>query len=275
MSTVTNYYQCCGHCGVDEPYNCGEHHLLPCGVEGCNQGHHVIKTVTKSDDGKKTKGTTFAPYKESALKPRYGRCCGDCYEDPECECNMWEDCECVKPVMCENCDGIKCMDCRLRNWHEKCEYDCPDCCAPSPPAPQSGTYSLRGVQKGSIRLKGSWSDPFAFTPDFLGIPDPPPQPNLPDQPAPPLSADRQALLDELMGKPANDPVNHPRHYTDHPSGVECIQITEWMGFNLGNAVKYIWRADLKGNDIQDLEKSRWYLDREIARRKRALDVQGA
>jgi hypothetical protein len=63
-----------------------------------------------------------------------------------------------------------------------------------------------------------------------------------------------------------DLVNHPPHYTQHPSGVECIQITEHMGFCLGNAVKYIWRADLKGNDIEDLQKARFYIDREIARR---------
>lgn len=66
-----------------------------------------------------------------------------------------------------------------------------------------------------------------------------------------------------------DLVNHPLHYTQHPSGVECIQITEHMGFNLGNAIKYIWRADLKGDSIQDLEKAKWYLDREIAKRKKA------
>ncbi|MER5836932.1 DUF3310 domain-containing protein, partial [Streptomyces sp. NPDC002130] len=63
-----------------------------------------------------------------------------------------------------------------------------------------------------------------------------------------------------------DPVNRPAHYTEHPSGVECIQITEHMGFNLGNAVKYIWRADLKGSAIQDLEKARWYIDRELVKR---------
>ena len=66
---------------------------------------------------------------------------------------------------------------------------------------------------------------------------------------------------------ADDPVNHPHHYTDRPSGVECITVTEHMGFCLGNAVKYIWRADLKNDAIEDLEKARWYLDREIARRK--------
>ena len=69
-----------------------------------------------------------------------------------------------------------------------------------------------------------------------------------------------------MSKP--DMVNHPPHYTAHPSGVECIQITEHMGFNLGNAVKYIWRADEKGNSLQDLEKARWYVEREIEKRKK-------
>lgn len=62
-----------------------------------------------------------------------------------------------------------------------------------------------------------------------------------------------------------DLVNHPPHYTEHPSGVECIQITEHMNFNLGNAMKYIWRAGEKGEAIQDLEKARWYLNREIQR----------
>jgi len=61
-------------------------------------------------------------------------------------------------------------------------------------------------------------------------------------------------------------VNHPRHYTQHPSGVECIQITEHMSFCLGNAIKYVWRADLKGG-LEDLEKAKWYIDREIQRIK--------
>jgi len=63
----------------------------------------------------------------------------------------------------------------------------------------------------------------------------------------------------------SDSVNHPTHYTSHPSGVECIQITEHMNFNLGNAVKYIWRASLKGKEVEDLRKARWYIDREIGR----------
>lgn len=66
------------------------------------------------------------------------------------------------------------------------------------------------------------------------------------------------------------PVNRPDHYTSHPSGIECIQITEHMGFCLGNAVKYIWRADLKHDAIEDLEKAVWYLQREIQRRQSAI-----
>lgn len=63
----------------------------------------------------------------------------------------------------------------------------------------------------------------------------------------------------------SDPVNHPKHYTSHPAGVECIAVTEHMNFCRGNAVKYIWRAGDKGNEIEDLKKARWYLDREIER----------
>lgn len=63
----------------------------------------------------------------------------------------------------------------------------------------------------------------------------------------------------------HDAVNHPAHYTQHPSGVECIAVTEHMNFCLGNAVKYIWRSGDKGNAVEDLRKARWYLDREIGR----------
>lgn len=63
----------------------------------------------------------------------------------------------------------------------------------------------------------------------------------------------------------SDPVNHPSHYTSHPSGVECIQITEHMNFNLGNSMKYIWRAGEKNDDIEDLRKAQWFLVREIDR----------
>ena len=63
----------------------------------------------------------------------------------------------------------------------------------------------------------------------------------------------------------NDNVNHPKHYTEHPSGIECIEITEHMNFCVGNAIKYLWRAGLKGEQVEDLRKARWYIDREIAR----------
>jgi hypothetical protein len=74
----------------------------------------------------------------------------------------------------------------------------------------------------------------------------------------------------LLDSEIHDEVNHPKHYTDHPSGIECIQVTEHMNFNLGNATKYIWRADLKHDDggIIDLEKAAWYVNREIERRKK-------
>lgn len=63
----------------------------------------------------------------------------------------------------------------------------------------------------------------------------------------------------------DDPVTHPSHYTSHPSGVECLTITRHMNFNLGNAIKYIWRAGLKGNAVQDLRKAKFYIEDEIAR----------
>jgi hypothetical protein len=63
----------------------------------------------------------------------------------------------------------------------------------------------------------------------------------------------------------NDPFNPP-HYLRHPSGVQCITITEHMSFNLGNVVKYVWRAGLKTDDaVTDLRKAAWYLEREIQR----------
>jgi len=73
----------------------------------------------------------------------------------------------------------------------------------------------------------------------------------------------------MTSKTNVDMVNNPPHYTAHPSGVECIQVVEHMCFNLGNAVKYIWRSDqdLKLDDIEDLEKSIYYIKREIKRRK--------
>jgi len=73
-----------------------------------------------------------------------------------------------------------------------------------------------------------------------------------------------------------DNVDHPRHYTAHPSGVEAIQVTEHFNFCIGNAIKYLWRADEKGRPLEDLKKARWYIDREIARRcNRGIDDEFA
>lgn len=80
--------------------------------------------------------------------------------------------------------------------------------------------------------------------------------------------DEEAVMEAqaLYRAEVADPVNHPSHYTSHPSGVECITITEHMSFNLGNALKYIWRADLKNTTpLEDLKKAQFYINREIAK----------
>jgi hypothetical protein len=59
-------------------------------------------------------------------------------------------------------------------------------------------------------------------------------------------------------------VDHPDHYNSI-EGIECIDVVEWMNFNVGNAMKYLWRVGLKGNAIEDLEKAEWYCRREIER----------
>ena len=79
----------------------------------------------------------------------------------------------------------------------------------------------------------------------------------------------EAIKEWVDVKEENDVVNKPKHYTEHPSGIECIQVTEHMGFNLGNAVKYIWRCDLKRDAIEDLKKAKWYIEREISKRERS------
>lgn len=64
-------------------------------------------------------------------------------------------------------------------------------------------------------------------------------------------------------------VDHPAHYGGADNPYEAIKVIEaWgLGFNLGNTAKYIARAEHKGATVQDLEKARWYLDREISNRK--------
>jgi hypothetical protein len=74
----------------------------------------------------------------------------------------------------------------------------------------------------------------------------------------------------------DDMVNHPKHYTSDPSGVECITVTRHRNFNIGNAIKYLWRAGLKNDaeqstaekEIEDLRKAVFYIEDEIARLER-------
>lgn len=69
-----------------------------------------------------------------------------------------------------------------------------------------------------------------------------------------------------LAQQVNDPVNRPSHYTSDPSGIECIQITRHRNFNIGNAIKYLWRAGLKEDaKVQDLRKAMWYIQDEIVR----------
>lgn len=82
-------------------------------------------------------------------------------------------------------------------------------------------------------------------------------------------------IPDVVPEPVPDPVSHPTHYTSDPSGIECIQITRHRNFNIGNAIKYLWRAGLKESgsisgfekQIQDLEKAVWYIQDEIQRLK--------
>ena len=83
-----------------------------------------------------------------------------------------------------------------------------------------------------------------------------------------MNAQAELLIKEIATLPEHDPVNHPKHYTSHPSGVECITITRHMTFNIGNAIKYLWRCGDKDNQIQDLEKAVWYIKDEINRLKK-------
>ena len=77
----------------------------------------------------------------------------------------------------------------------------------------------------------------------------------------------------MASKNKNDQVNHPKYYTSDPSGIECIDITRHRNFNIGNAIKYLWRAGLKEDkdrklidkQIEDLNKAVWYLVDEIHR----------
>jgi hypothetical protein len=66
-------------------------------------------------------------------------------------------------------------------------------------------------------------------------------------------------------------VDHPSHYNSHPSGVEAIDIVEHLPFNVGNALKYVFRREHKGREREDLEKAVWYLRRELERIRKSRD----
>jgi hypothetical protein len=77
-----------------------------------------------------------------------------------------------------------------------------------------------------------------------------------------------------MSDQANDPVNHPKHYTSHPSGIECVTIVEHFDFLIGNVIKYAWRAGLKdgASKLEDLKKCAWYAARAIEREESSRKV---
>lgn len=67
-------------------------------------------------------------------------------------------------------------------------------------------------------------------------------------------------------------VIHPAHYNNHPSGIECIEIIQWMPANVAFAMKHLWRLDEKHPDpIEDLQKAKQYIEFEIKRRKLIKD----
>lgn len=70
--------------------------------------------------------------------------------------------------------------------------------------------------------------------------------------------------DIKMAEKNKEMVDHPKHYNEHPV-IECIDVIEHFNFNLGSVIKYLWRAGLKGETLEDLKKAKWYIEREIDR----------
>lgn len=85
--------------------------------------------------------------------------------------------------------------------------------------------------------------------------------------------------DNVNNKPNN--VEHPSHYTSHPSGVECITVTRHFCFDIGNAIKYLWRAGLKKEqgmselekEIEDCNKAIWYIKDHVKMLNKKLNGQ--
>lgn len=83
----------------------------------------------------------------------------------------------------------------------------------------------------------------------------------------------KCFIDRKDKEQKTDNVNHPSHYNSHPSGIECIEIARHHNFNIGNTIKYLWRAGLKSEEgmedtdkqVEDLNKAIWYIQDEIKR----------
>ena len=83
----------------------------------------------------------------------------------------------------------------------------------------------------------------------------------------------KCFIDRKDKEQKADSVNHPSHYNSNPSGIECIEIARHHNFNIGNSIKYLWRAGLKSEEgmedtdkqIEDLNKAIWYINDEIKR----------
>lgn len=93
------------------------------------------------------------------------------------------------------------------------------------------------------------------------------------------TADEERYLEEMRLRPypsyKADPVNHPPHYNNSQAKcecgrrIECIDVTRHLAFNVGNAMKYLWRCELKGNTLEDLKKAAWYIQDEISKREKS------
>lgn len=83
---------------------------------------------------------------------------------------------------------------------------------------------------------------------------------IPNSPMTRLEVDEKGVITGMHI--ANDAINHPEHYTSHPSGIECIEVTRHMSFAAGNVIKYLWRNGLKDGEpsLKDLKKAAWYLN---------------
>lgn len=116
---------------------------------------------------------------------------------------------------------------------------------------KEGVYQLKLV--GNKEAPGNWEIERKASTEYMSSSCPPP-------PLPRIDRDR------IKNAPEHDPVNNPSHYNSSKATcdgcgeqIECIEITRHMSFNIGNAVKYLWRFEHKGG-LEDLKKAQWYLN---------------